>query len=348
LRELLRESEPRDFPLKKAWRAMIRAARAHRREGGDRLEFSSLAQVERALGTVPSEPEVAARIKPLLRSLHRGEAGPEAAVEIDRQLRAALPSVYRGLVGVEVTGWPDGFDSVLRSRLLRREAPPPYMLPAEQAAAVQREFHGMVIAGAELSVALELPVGHVLPPVPRSLRARPQPRGRKGPWLPYWDEQGRRFLTPELLAMRTAAELRERGVERVIDGCAGLGGNSIAFVRAGLSVVAVEADPRRMEMAQRNAGALRCGQAIEWHCGRIEELLPGLSGDALFLDPPWQRAPAALPPWLPLPSHLRIVIKAPADFDPTGLPGDGWKLQFEFGEASDDESVLKMLTVWRL
>ena len=56
LRSLLREAAPNDFPLKKAWRAVIQAARQHKRETGQSLAMSSLAAVERALGTVPCDP----------------------------------------------------------------------------------------------------------------------------------------------------------------------------------------------------------------------------------------------------------------------------------------------------
>jgi hypothetical protein len=119
-------------------------------------------------------------------------------------------------------------------------------------------------------------------------------------------------------------------------------------VRAGLKVLAVDADPYRLELARRNAQALYCADRIEWHCGRIEELLKELPAIPLFLDPPWEREHSGLPGWLPLPLDRSVVIKAPAEFDPSTLSVDGWKTQFEFGEREDDRSVLKMLTLWRL
>jgi hypothetical protein len=348
LRALLRDAPPGDFPLKKAWRELIRAAREHKRATGQVLLISSLAGVERAQNSVPCDPGVAERIKPLLRALQRGEAGSETAAEIDAQLRAALPRVQESPVRIEIEDWPEGFDGSLRARLLRRDGPPPYVLPPGQAAAMHHEFAGMVIAGKALRLTAGLDEGRVLPPVPRSLRRRPQPRGRQGPWLPYWDTEGRRYLTPQALAIRTAAELRACGVTSLIDGCAGLGGNSICFVRAGISVIAVDADRDRLELAQRNASALNCGDLIDWRGGRIEDLLPSLPDLPIFLDPPWQRASASLPPWLPLSEGRPTVLKAPAAFDPASLPGTGWRVQYEFGEAADDDSVLKMLTIWRL
>lgn len=325
---------------------MIQAARQHKRETGEGLDISSLSSVERVLGTVPRDPEVAARIKPLLRALQRGDGGPGAAVRIDRELKEAMPQVHRGDVAVRVTGWPVGFDLALQARLLRRESPPPFVLSAGLAAAMHYEFDGMVVAGKTLRVCPELPAGSVLPAVPRALRTKPLARGRRGPWLPYWDVEGRRYLTPQAVAIRTAGQLRALGVTSVIDGCAGLGGNSICFVRAGISVVAVEADRDRLQLARRNAEALSCDGLIDWRVGRIEELLPSLPAGALFLDPPWERAAAGLPDWLPFSPDRLTVLKAPPAFDPELLKGEGWRVQYEFGGTEDDAAVLKMLTIW--
>jgi len=347
LRTLLRDASPSDFPLKKAWRELIRAARVHKRATGEALGLCSLAAVERALGSVPTDPSVAERIKPLLRALQRGEGDAETASRIDQELRAALPQVQGGQVRVEIHGWPEGFDEPLQARLLRRETAPPFALSAERAAAIHHEFDGVVIAGSVLRVVVQLEAGAVLPAVPRSLRTKPLARGRKGPWLPYWDTEGRRYLTPQALAIRTAGQLRALGVTSIIDGCAGLGGNSICFVRAGIAVIAVESDPERLRLAKRNAAALRCADLIDWRCGRIEDLLPGLPGGPMFLDPPWERASAGLPSWLPLPDARPLLLKTPAAFDPGNLPGEDWRVQYEFGGSQDDGSILKMLTLWR-
>ena len=153
-------------------------------------------------------------------------------------------------------------------------------------------------------------------------------------------------MTPQAVAIRTAGQLRALGVTSVIDGCAGLGGNSICFVRAGISVIAVEADADRLQLARRNAEAMSCGGLIDWRFGRIEELLPSLPDGALFLDPPWERAAAGLPEWLPFSSDRLTVLKAPPAFDPEELPGEGWRVQYEFGGMEDDTAVLKMLTIW--
>jgi hypothetical protein len=117
-------------------------------------------------------------------------------------------------------------------------------------------------------------------------------------------------------------------------------------VRAGISVIAVEADSERLQLARRNAEALSCGGLIDWRLGRIEELLPTLPDAALFLDPPWERAAAGLPDWLPFSPNRLTVLKAPSAFNPGLLPGEDWRVQYEFGGGEDDETVLKMLTIW--
>lgn len=345
LRALLRSAEPSDFPVKKAWREVIRALRSHKKRTGHLPALSSLAAVDRALGTVPLDPEVASRLKPLLRGVLREELGEPAALEIDRLVAEALPRIQEGLVGVDIVGWPEDLTREQQARLLRRDAAPPYELPAPEAAAVVREFEGFLIAGHSLHVVVELDADCRLPPVPRALRARPQPRGRSGPWLPYWDDEGRRFLTPEALATRLARRLSQAGVTELIDGCAGLGGNAIAFAREGIDVLAVEQDAARLGLARRNASALGVGDRISWSRGRIEEQLETLPIRALFLDPPWDRTGGVLPAWLPLPTDRLVVLKTPGSFDPQTLPRESWSVDYEFGEAEDDFWVLKMLTI---
>ena len=346
LKSLLAAAPPPNVPLLKLWSPLIQALRAHKRSTGEVPGLASRRAVERALSQVPIDEGVAKRVKPLLRRFHR-EGHPVAiAVEIDAAICAALPLTVQGEVHVTVEGWPKDFGAELQARLLRRDSSPPYDMPAPEAAAMRREFDGVLLAGSELRVNVALPEGAVLPAVPRSLRARPMPRGRTGPWLPHWDDEGRRFITPEALADRLARQLVDRGVSRLVDGCAGLGGNSIAFARAGISVTAVEASPARLRLAQRNAEDLGCGGRIRWRLGRIEEVLPTLPEVLLFLDPPWDRENAGLPDWLPFPENRALVLKAPAAFDPRKLPARDWKTQFEFGERDDDRATVKMLTLW--
>ena len=238
---------------------MIQAARQHKRETGEGLGISSLSAVERALGTVPRDPGVAGRIKPLLRALQRGEVGTDAVVQLDRALAEAMPRVHRGDVVVSITGWPAGFDGDHQARLLRCDSPPPFVLSAGLAAAIHHEFDGLVIAGRDA------------PSVLRAARRVGAPGGVEGAANEATSSRTKRPLVA-LLGRRRAplpdpsgggnsdgrtaessrGHLRDRWLR-------GTGWNSICFVRAGISVIAVEADSERLQLARRNAEALSCG-----------------------------------------------------------------------------------------
>ena len=222
-----------------------------------------------------------------------------------------------------------------------------------------REFDGMVLGGARLSVGAVLERGVCLPVVPRGLRARPMLRGRKSPWLPALDDEGRRSLTARARAEAQASLVT---TDLVIDGYAGCGGNAIAFALAGLEVVAVERDGARLELARSNARHMGVEERVCFHHGELERLLPDLlrahSGASLFLDPPWREGSdiAETPRWpdlLPggagiaslLPSDRPLLLKLPRAFDLGTLPERDWQVSWDFGEG-EQSSVVLMLTVW--
>ena len=325
LRSLLRDAEPR-LPLKPAWAAFLQANRARRRAGVE-VRFGKRAEIERALDLAPPTAEAVVELKTALKQ------GDPAAVE---RALAWVPRVRSEPVEVWVTGWPDGFPPELQRRLLRT---PPGLLAPTAAAALQREFDGFVLGGSVLRVQVGLGEGEVLPAVPRHLRGTPPRRGRTGPWLPHVDAAGRRFLTPEALAMRQAARVAELG-PRVIDGFCGCGGNTVAFTRRGLEVTAVERDPARAALARLNA------PGVDVRTGDLGELLPDLPPDAvLFLDPPWEAGTtwARLMP-VDIDAWPRLALKLPRDFDLASLPARPWSLHWEFGEGDDDDSIVRMIT----
>ena len=97
------------------------------------------------------------------------------------------------------------------------------------------------------------------------------------------DREGRVSLTPEALAVSMAA-----GVDvTVVDAGCGVGGNTIAFARAGARVIAIEQDPGRLDMARHNASLYGVADRVEWIAGDATQLVPTLSADLLFVDPPW-------------------------------------------------------------
>lgn len=100
------------------------------------------------------------------------------------------------------------------------------------------------------------------------------------------DDVGRVSLTPERLAVRMAGWADGR---TVVDAGCGVGGNAIAFARAGSRVIAIEADAARLELARHNAAVYGVGARIEFVHGDAIELVPRHAGAdrILFVDPPW-------------------------------------------------------------
>lgn len=168
------------------------------------------------------------------------------------------------------------------------------------------------------------------------------------------DEEGRRFLTPEALALalgRRAAELLgPEGV--VLDATAGCGGNALGFARAGLRVVACELDPGRAALARHNAGVYGVADRVEVHTGDARTLVGSAPADLLFIDVPWGEHRAReriVADDLPLLGELlqratryhRVWLKLPPAFAPDSLPAftpEAW-----FGRATGDARRVKQL-----
>lgn len=329
-------------PPRAAWRRLLRQLKA-----GD---LRTRAELERRLDAPVGldADELDALAADLRSLLSAADAGPVAS-RIQALLERGFAPTARGDIAVRATGWPPGFGRGARERLLRvpLQGDQRFVASAATAAARIREFDGFVLAGSTLLLEPELD-GAVLPPVSRHARVKPQRRGRRGPWLPHVDEAGRRYLTPESLAARQAGRIP---AARVLDLFAGCGGNALAGARAGLDVVAVEADEERAGLCRRNAAAL--GLPLEVHHGAAEDLGPALwrPGTAVFLDPPWERGEATWGSLLsePLRRWLGgvgpLVLKAPREFDVCSLPARGWVVHYEFGDGEDDRAVVRMLTI---
>ena len=171
---------------------------------------------------------------------------------------------------------------------------------------------------------------------------------RKGTRL---DAEGKFSLTPEALAV----ELGERACGmKVVDACAGAGGNAIGFARAGCRVLAIELDEARLAMARHNAKVYGVEDRIEFVCGDALDVVPGAKADLLFVDPPWgeryDKARVALADLAPCESLLaasphigRAWLKVPPSFDPATLPGCA--VEAFFGNGSGDSRRVKFLLV---
>lgn len=165
------------------------------------------------------------------------------------------------------------------------------------------------------------------------------------------DDEGRFSLTPEALAYELGK--RADGL-RVVDACAGAGGNAIGFARAGCEVVAIEIDESRLAMARHNAKIYGVADRIEFVCGDAREMVAKRKADLVFIDPPWgekynkERVTLAdLTPCeevLEAASHIpRHWIKTPPSFDPSVLPG--CRVEAFFGVAAGDDRRVKFLLV---
>ena len=90
---------------------------------------------------------------------------------------------------------------------------------------------------------------------------------------------------PEVADHR-AAVLRAAGVERVLDLTAGLGFDTAAFLRAGLTVTALERDPDTARLCRHNNPEARVSCADATDPATLEPLLARLpAADAVFVDP---------------------------------------------------------------
>lgn len=165
------------------------------------------------------------------------------------------------------------------------------------------------------------------------------------------DEEGRFSLTPEKLALELGN--RAQGL-RVIDACAGVGGNAIGFARAGCSVVAIEIDQERLAMAEHNARVYKVADRIQFICANACDVLSEHEADLLFIDPPWggdyNKERVVLGDLAPAEELLSLAknvakkwLKVPPSFDPATLPG--CRTSALFGCGRGDERRVKFLLV---
>ncbi|MEU6777279.1 class I SAM-dependent methyltransferase [Streptomyces sp. NPDC046759] len=105
-------------------------------------------------------------------------------------------------------------------------------------------------------------------------------------------DAGRMFFTPNGVEQSTrtgvatyrARRFKELGVGSVADLCCGIGGDAIAFARAGIRVLAVDRDPLTAAVARANAEALGLAELIEVREADVTEVDTG-GYDAVFVDP---------------------------------------------------------------
>ncbi|MFE7269140.1 methyltransferase domain-containing protein [Streptomyces sp. NPDC057623] len=105
-------------------------------------------------------------------------------------------------------------------------------------------------------------------------------------------DAGRMFFTPNGVEQSTRASVatyraerfRAVGVRSVADLCCGIGGDAIAFARAGIRVLAVDRDPLTCEVARANADALGLAGLVEVREADVTEV-DTAGYEAVFVDP---------------------------------------------------------------
>ena len=98
------------------------------------------------------------------------------------------------------------------------------------------------------------------------------------------DETWLYSVRPEALAIETAHTIKW---EIILDAFGCLWGSAIGFARVGKKVICVELDKNRLEMARNNARVYGVEEQITFIHGDIFDVLPELTFDTVYFDPPW-------------------------------------------------------------
>ncbi|KAG7598767.1 RNA cap guanine-N2 methyltransferase [Arabidopsis suecica] len=95
------------------------------------------------------------------------------------------------------------------------------------------------------------------------------------------DEEGWYSVTPEVIAIKQAQRCRGKVV---IDCFSGVGGNTIQFAKVCSSVVAIDIDPVKVELAMNNAMVYGVANCVDFVIGDFIQLAPSLKVIFLLLS----------------------------------------------------------------
>ncbi|XP_010314612.1 uncharacterized protein [Solanum lycopersicum] len=98
------------------------------------------------------------------------------------------------------------------------------------------------------------------------------------------DGEGWFSVTPEAIAKHHALRC---GSGTIVDLFTGVGGNSIQFAMRSKHVIAIDIDPKRIDLAQYNAAIYGVRDQIDFIRGDSFVLAPNLKADVVFMSPPW-------------------------------------------------------------
>lgn len=91
-------------------------------------------------------------------------------------------------------------------------------------------------------------------------------------------------VRPEALSMETANMIKW---DVILDAFWCVWGSAIGFARTGKKAICVELDETRLEMAKNNARVYGVEDKITFIHGDIFDVLPELTFDTVYFDPPW-------------------------------------------------------------
>ncbi|VVC40251.1 RNA cap guanine-N2 methyltransferase,S-adenosyl-L-methionine-dependent methyltransferase [Cinara cedri] len=98
------------------------------------------------------------------------------------------------------------------------------------------------------------------------------------------DEESWYSVTPEIISSHIAERC---SCYLIVDPFCGAGGNIIQFAKTCELVIAIDNDPKKVEMARHNAELYGVADRIEFIIGDYFALAPTLKADVVFLSPPW-------------------------------------------------------------
>jgi trimethylguanosine synthase len=98
------------------------------------------------------------------------------------------------------------------------------------------------------------------------------------------DKEAWYSVTPEKIAQHIAERC---ACDVIVDAFCGVGGNAIQFAATCNHVIAIDIDPKKIEMAKHNAQIYGVDGRIEFIVGDYMQLAPSLKADVVFLSPPW-------------------------------------------------------------
>ncbi|XP_969535.2 trimethylguanosine synthase isoform X2 [Tribolium castaneum] len=98
------------------------------------------------------------------------------------------------------------------------------------------------------------------------------------------DEESWYSVTPEQIAKHLAQRCK---CDLIVDGFCGAGGNAIQFAFTCKRVIAIDIDPKKIELARNNAEVYGVADKIDFIVGDFFHLAPGLMADVVFFSPPW-------------------------------------------------------------